>query len=67
MLHNLEAEIVRKKLKRKEVADFIGISTRTLYDKINGVSQFSTKEAFSLQKEFFPECSLDYLFEQTEK
>lgn len=66
MLHNLEAEIVKKKLTRKEVAKCAGIGTRTLYDKINGLSKFSTEEAFALQKELFPECSLDYLFEQIE-
>lgn len=66
MLHNLEMEIVKKKLTRKEVARCAGISTRALYDKINGLSEFSTEEAFLLQKQLFPECSLDYLFEQAE-
>lgn len=67
MLRNLEAEIARKKLSREEVASGIGISTRSLYDKLNGKSKFNLEEAFALQKKFFPDTDLDYLFEQTDR
>ena len=66
MLHNLEAEIARKKLTKQQVADRIGIGTRALYDKINGRTKFTTEEAFKLQKAFFPDQSLGYLFEQSD-
>ena len=64
MLHNLEAEIARRNLTKQEVASCIGISTRTLYDKIIGKTAFTIREATKLQKELFPECEMDYLFEQ---
>lgn len=66
MLRNLEAEITRKKLSREEIASGIGISTRSLYDKLKGKSQFSVEEAFNLRRLFFPDKEMDYLFEQTD-
>ena len=45
MLHNLEAEIARRNLTKQEVADCIGISKRTLYDKLVGKTAFTIKEA----------------------
>ena len=66
MLRNLEAEITRKKLSREEIASGIGISTRSLYDKLNGKSKFNVEEAFTLQRIFFPDKDIDYLFEQTD-
>lgn len=66
MLSNLEAEISRKKISREEIASGLGISTRSLYDKLKGRSQFNVEEAFKLQKLFFPDKEMDYLFEQTE-
>ena len=65
MLHNLEAEIARRNLTKQEVADCIGISKRTLYDKLVGKTAFTIKEASKLQGELFPDCEMDYLFEQT--
>ena len=66
MLHNLEAEIARRNHTKQEVADCIGISKRTLYDKLVGKTAFTIKEASKLQRELIPDCELDYLFEQTE-
>ena len=66
MLHNLEAEIARSNVKRTDIADALGIGTRTLYAKIHGETKFTTEEAFKVQKTFFPDLTLDYLFE-TEK
>ena len=66
MLHNLEAEIARRNFTKQEVADCIGISKRTLYDKIVGKTAFTIKEASTLQKELFSDCEIDYLFEQEE-
>ena len=67
VLRNLEAEITRKKLSREEIASGIGISTRSLYDKLNGKSKFNVEEAFTLQRIFFPDKDIDYLFEQTDR
>lgn len=67
MLHNLEAEIARRGLAKQKVADCIGISKRTLYDKLTGKTTFTINEASKLQKELFPECEMDYLFEQIEQ
>lgn len=66
MLHNLKAEIVRHNIKKTEIAKCLNIGNRTLYGKIKGETKFTTDEAFKIQKTFFPECTLDYLFEQSD-
>ena len=66
MLHNLLAEMARKNIKRKEIRALLDISERTLYSKINGNSGFTLAEALLIQKTYFPELSVDYLFEQAE-
>lgn len=67
MLYNLEAEIARKNLTKQKIADCIGISKRTLYDKLTGKTAFTINEASKLQKELFPECEMEYLFKQATK
>ncbi|MBQ0078403.1 MAG: hypothetical protein KBS66_00735 [Eubacterium sp.] len=41
----------------------IGISRRTWYDKSRGLTQFTVKEAISIRDTYFPDCSIEYLFD----
>lgn len=62
MTQNLEMEMTRKKITKKELATVIGMPTRTLYEKMSGRSKFTMEEAFIIRDTFFPDLTLDYLF-----
>jgi len=62
MFRNLEAEMVRKGVSKKEMAALIGVSYNTMRNKINGKQKFFYDEACKIREHFFPELSLEYLF-----
>lgn len=59
---NLEAEMARLGLKRKDLAAALGVRSATIYDKLNGKYQFTLNEAKIIKETFFPNLTLDYLF-----
>lgn len=59
---NLEAEIARKGIKKKEICEFLGISYRSWSNKMKGVTPVTWPEVCKIQSEFFPYVSKDYLF-----
>lgn len=63
MFRNLEAEMVRKGVSKKEMAALIGVSYNTICNKIKGKQKFFYDEAVKIREHFFPELSLEYLFE----
>lgn len=67
MLNNLEAEIVRKKIKKDKIANEIGKTYSTLLKKISGEYPFTYEEALLIQEKFFPECDIKELFYDDEK
>lgn len=64
MFNNLEAEIVRKRIKKQEIAKEIGRTYNTLNLKISGKYPFTYDEALIIQEKFFPECDLKELFKK---
>ena len=64
MLKNLKAEMARKNVKGVSIARAIHRSDRCAFEKINGIRQFSIREAMLIRDSFFDGMSLDYLFEQ---
>jgi plasmid maintenance system antidote protein VapI len=62
MLHNLQAELKRRKIKHEDAAAEIEISTRTFSNKINGATAFTFPETVKIRDKFFPDMELDYLF-----
>lgn len=62
MYRNLEAELARENIHKKEIAKVWGCREATVYDKLNGKSKITLEEAKAVQEEFFPELTLDYLF-----
>lgn len=62
MFPNLEAEMARKGLKGKDLAEILGVRVATVYDKLNGKYPFSLDEAMKIKRTFFPEYSIEYLF-----
>lgn len=64
MYPNLKAEMARKAITQKELAEFLGKSTVTVGNWMGGNSGgFPIEAALRMKHELFPECSVDYLFE----
>ena len=49
-------------IRMRVVADAMGVTTRALYNKIEGRSPFTWNEACIIQSRFFPDLSKDDLF-----
>ena len=62
MFSNKNAEMARKKLTIKSLAEKTGINYESLKNKMSGSTEFKRSEMISIKK-VFPTCSLDYLFE----
>lgn len=67
MYRNLEAEMARHSIKRKNLSDEIGVKYSTISDKLNGRTPFTFDETVKIKKTFFPELPLEYLFDKSEK
>mgnify|MGYP002771563219 CR=1 FL=1 len=63
----LNGEIAKKGLRKSEIAKTIGVSYGTFRNKMNGATPFTWDEVNTIKREYFPECSLDYLFSETEQ
>ena len=61
MYPNLIAELKRYNKKYEDVAKLLNIGVTTVNEKINGKSDFKLGELKKLKKEWFANCSLDYL------
>lgn len=68
LFNNLEAELVRERISKKELAYFLGISVPSLYFKLNGKREFTLKEMeriIRLFETYGKKLTLDYLFEKS--
>ncbi|WHY75732.1 XRE family transcriptional regulator [Neobacillus sp. WH10] len=63
MYRNLLAEMARKDISKKEMADLLKMRYSTLVDKTNGKYRFYLDEALKIKETFFPDLPLEYLFE----
>lgn len=59
---NLKGEMAKKNITMEELSKLLGIHRNSVANKINGDSNFSVEEAFMIQKRYFPQLSLNYLF-----
>ena len=62
MYKNLEAEMIRNGVTRNMVADELHINVSTLSAKMNVPDRMKLCEAQRIQKVFFPQLELSYLF-----
>lgn len=62
-LRNLEAEMKRNNISRNDIANLLGISYRTVHSRFNGESEWGYSECVKIRDSYFPEMSLDYLFQ----
>ena len=59
---NLIGEIARRGIKKKVLAESIGICDKALRNKLAGKSKFSLPEAQRIRNEFFPDIPIERLF-----
>lgn len=62
MYRNLEAEMAREGVTRKDFAELLDVRYATVIDKLKGKFSFTLDEAFKIRSEFFPTLSFEYLF-----
>lgn len=62
MYPNLELEMKKSKIKRKDIAELLDMRPATITEKLNGKTSVSVIEAAKIQDSFFPDYSIDYLF-----
>jgi len=65
MYKNLEAEMVRKGITRKDLAALLKVRYATISLKLNGKSKLYYDEALKIKEAFFPEYDVEYLFQTT--
>lgn len=64
---NLEAEMKRNKISRSDIANLLGLSYRTIHSRFNDESEWGCAECVEVRDAYFPNMTLDYLFETEEK
>lgn len=63
MYKNLEDEMIKHNITQKQISKLLNVRAATVSDKINGKFPFKLNEAFKIQTKFFPELTIEYLFE----
>lgn len=58
----LVGEIAKRGIKKKAIAESIGICGKSLNNKLNGNSPFTWPEVVTIRERFFPDMDTDYLF-----
>lgn len=61
---NLVAEIAKRGIKKTAIAQAANMCRKTLREKITGKFEFSLWEAMVIRDTFFPDQTLEYLFER---
>ena len=64
MFKNLRTALADKKMTMKSYAEFLGITEKTLQNKMNGITEFTYEEVERTSKFLFPQYRIDYLFER---
>lgn len=58
----LVGEIAKRGIKKSVIAESIGVSTKTFYNKMAGFAPFTWPEACTIQERFFPDMDKDLIF-----
>lgn len=64
MFPNLRAEMARKGITTKDLSSCLGCSPKTVLNKFSGKSEFTRVELFKIKNEFFPDLTIEYLFQK---
>jgi len=66
MLRNLMAEMKRVGIINKDLAETIGRDEKSISNKILCKTEFTRREMVMIKKVYFPDLTMDYLFEQSD-
>lgn len=66
MYINLIEILNRKKISMKDLAKFLGVTEKTVQNKVNGRNEFTLSEAFSIVTFICPEYRMDFVFAKQE-
>ncbi len=66
MFMNLKIEMLKLGITNKDISKEIETSTKTTYNKLNGFSEFTRKEMYTIRDKFFKDKTIEYLFETSE-
>lgn len=64
-MRDIEAELVRQGITKKQLAQAIGIGYNTLLMKLRGDTAFTLDEAFAIKRHIKSEQSIEELFSPT--
>ena len=64
MFKNLEAEMVRNNISRQDIANLLNLSYNTIGCKMSGKNKFLYDEAIRIRNAFFPDLSVEFIFEK---
>ena len=64
MFSNLRAEMARKQVTIKKIADLLGKNKDTVGRKLSGKAPLYLSEALLINKELFPNQNVTYLFKE---
>ena len=67
MYANLKRELFAKGITQVHLAKVLGIRTNTLAHKMRGKTEFKASEMITIKREFFPDMTLEYLFNNETK
>ncbi len=65
MYRELLGEMVKKGVSKKVLAEKIGVTEKTLFNKLNGKTDFTWSEVKTIRKIVSPEIPLEELFKST--
>lgn len=67
MFPNLRAEMARKGIDGTIMSVRLGCTPKTFSSKLNGKTEFTRSEIFKIQKDVFPNLTVEYLFNDSEQ
>lgn len=67
MLNNLKKALDSKEITMKAYAAVLGVSEKTVWNKINEETPFTYPEASVTKSELLPEYDVDYLFRPSKR
>ena len=67
MLGNLYISLKQKKISQADLARLLNLSANSVNRKLLGKREFKSSEMLLIQKKFFPEQTLEFLFYNEEK
>lgn len=65
MFKNLLVEMMRKDITKRMIAQELHKSYETIKNRFKGKTQWKENEMFGIRDKFFPDQTIEYLFEKT--